>query len=146
MKPCLNGYLFASLPRFSSKSAFYRFGHPAHDQTTKCWAPPLSQESQHMIKAYSSQRVTFLLCRDWPKVSKWLSQVNWSHLLLLFFPRWNLNLNLVGCNSYSHLASQWSLRTQQHTEGGRWSEPQLRLDEASSSALWFFIYASWHIS
>ena len=36
MKPWLSGYLFASLPHFSSKSAFYLFGHLAHHQTTKC--------------------------------------------------------------------------------------------------------------
>lgn len=61
------------------------------------WAPPLPQESRHMIKAHSSQHVALFLPHDWPKVSKWLSQLNWSRQLLRgsFFPRWTWTWTLL---------------------------------------------------
>jgi len=148
MKPCFSGYLFASLPCFSSKSAFYLFGHPARHQTTKC----LSSTFASSVTAHDQgpqQSACHIPFASWlAKSEQVIKPVKLKALTTksLFFPRWNLNLNFVGCSCYSHLASQWSLRTQQHMEWRRWSELQLRLDEASSSALWFFIYSSWHIS
>lgn len=148
MKPWFSGYLFASVPYFSSKSAFYLFGHLAHHQTTKC----LGSTFASRVTAHDQgpqQSACRILFASWlAKSEQVIKPVKLKSLITkrLFFPRWNLNLNFVGCSRYSHPASQWSLRTQQHTERRRWSEPQISLVDAGPSALRFFIYVSRHIS